>query len=76
SLASNLAIADALFAHKMGLFRVMAAPDEQAVTRLRHSAKALDLVWPADATLAQFERTLDPADAKEAAFMMAIRRAG
>lgn len=76
SLASNLAIADALFAHKTGLFRVMAAPDEQAVTRLRHSAKALDLVWPADATLAQFERTLDPADAKEAAFMMAIRRAG
>ena len=76
SLASNLAIADALFAHKTGLFRVMAAPDERAVARLRHSARALDLVWPADATLAQFERTLDPCDAKEAAFMMAIRRAG
>ena len=76
SLATNLAIADALYAHQTGLFRVMAEPDERAVNRLRYTASAFGLMWPATATLAQFERTLDPVDAKQAAFMLAIRRAG
>lgn len=76
SLAANLAIADALFAHRTGLFRVMAEPDARAVRRLRHSAKALGLVWPKDATLAQFERTLDSNDPRPAAFRSAVRRAG
>ena len=75
SLAANLAIADALLAHRTGLFRVMAEPDERAIRRLRHSAKALGLVWPKDATLAQFERTLD-GDRRHTAFRAAIRRAG
>ncbi len=76
SLACNLAIADALQAHHTGLFRVMAEPDERAVKRLRHTATAYKLQWPATATLEQFERTLDPADPRQAAFMLAIRRAG
>ncbi len=33
SLATNLAVADALYAHKTGLFRVMAAPDAAAIAR-------------------------------------------
>ena len=76
SLAANMAIADALFARHTGLFRVMAPPDVHAVQRLRHTAQAFGLAWPENATLAQFERTLDPGQAKQAAFMMAIRRAG
>ena len=76
SLAANLAIADALLAHRTGLFRVMAEPDERAVRRLRHTAKALGLVWPKEATLAQFERTLDAGNARHAAFRSAVRRAG
>lgn len=76
SLAANLAIADALYAHRTGLFRVMAEPDEQSVSRLRYTARAFGLLWPATATLAQFERTLDATDTKQAAFMLAIRRAG
>ena len=48
SLAANLAIADALQAHRTGLFRVMAEPDERAVERLRHTARAFGLAWPAD----------------------------
>ena len=76
SLACNLAIADALEAHRTGLFRVMAEPDEHAVKRLRHTASAYGLQWPETATLQQFERTLTAADAKQAAFMLAIRRAG
>ncbi|MFL6845092.1 MAG: RNB domain-containing ribonuclease [Allosphingosinicella sp.] len=76
SLATNLAIADLLQANGTGLFRVMAEPDERAVSRLRHSATGLGLHWPAEASLAEFERSLDPADPKQATFMLAIQRSG
>ena len=76
SRAANLAIADALQAHHTGLFRVMAGPDERAVKRLRFTARALGIAWPADTPLKDLERGLDPADPKQAAFMAAIRRAG
>ncbi len=76
SLATNLAVADLLLANQTGLFRVMAEPDERAKSRLRHTAQAFGLNWPKQATLEQFERLLDPADPREAAFMLAIRRAG
>jgi exoribonuclease R len=76
SLAANLAIADALLAQRTGLFRVMPEPDERAIRRLRHSAKALGLVWAKGMTLAQFERTLQPANPLHAAFHLAVRRAG
>ena len=76
SLAANLAIADALFAHKTGLFRVMPAPDARAVQRLRMTAKALALDWSAATPLTEYERTLDPANPAHAALMLAIRRAG
>lgn len=75
SLASNLAIAEALLAARTGLFRVMPEPDQQAVQRLRQTARALGLQWPAMEPLVQFEKTLDPADSSQAAFMLAVRRA-
>jgi exoribonuclease R len=76
SLATNLAVADALYAAKTGLFRVMAGPDDRAVARLRHIAEALGLDWAASLSLQQFEKTLDPQMPNSAAFMLAIRRAG
>jgi len=76
SLAANLAVGNALFAHKTGLFRVMPDPDARAILRLRMTAKALELDWPAAMPLAAYERTLDPANAAQAAMMLAIRRAG
>jgi exoribonuclease R len=76
SLAANLAIADALYKHGTGLFRVMPGPNEGAVRRLRHSASAFGIDWPRDISLEQRERTLNPNDAREAVFMLAIRRAG
>jgi exoribonuclease R len=76
SLATNLAVADALQAHRTGLFRVMAPPNQGAVERLRHTARAYGLTWPGNETLDQFSRGLDGADPKQAAFMLAIRRAG
>jgi VacB/RNase II family 3'-5' exoribonuclease len=76
SLAANLAVADAMLASDTGLFRVMAEPDERAARRLRHTAAAFGLDWPEMETLAQFERGLDARDPKQAAMMLAIRRAG
>lgn len=75
SLATNLAVADALFAAGTGLFRVMAEPDDRAVKRLRYTAKALRMNWPADEDLQTFERDLDPHDPTHAAFSVAVRRA-
>jgi exoribonuclease R len=76
SLATNLAVADALYAAGTGLFRVMAGPDDRAIARLRHTARAFGLDWPREASLAQFEKVLDPHNSRAAAFMLAIRRAG
>jgi exoribonuclease R len=74
SLATNLAIADLLQASGTGLFRVMAEPDDRAVARLRHTASGLGLRWPAEASLAEFERSLVAADPMQATFMLAIQR--
>lgn len=76
SLATNMAVAAALHGAGTGLFRVMADPDERAIKRLRHTARAFRVDWPASEGLADFERSLDPANAGHAAMMMAIRRAG
>jgi exoribonuclease R len=76
SLATNMAVADALWAAGTGLFRVMAEPELRAQRRLRHTARAWKLTWPDDMSLVDFERTLDGGDPLQAAFMMAIRRAG
>jgi VacB/RNase II family 3'-5' exoribonuclease len=75
SLATNLAVAGTLQVHRTGLFRVMPEPDARAVKRLRQTARAFGLVWPQMESLAQFELGLDPADPKQAAFMLAVRRA-
>lgn len=76
SLACNLAVADALEAAHTGLFRVMAGPDERAMRRLRHTARALELHWPEEQTLDAFVRGLDANSPVHAAFLMAVRRVG
>ena len=76
SLAANLAVANAMFEAGTGLFRVMPEPDERAVKRLRHTARAFGIEWPAELSLADLVRTLDGNDARQAALMLAVRRAG
>ena len=76
SLAANLAVADAMLAAETGLFRVMAPPDAIAIERLRRTAEAFRIDWPGAMSLDLFERRLDPAQPREAALMLAIRRAG
>jgi len=75
SLATNLAVAEALLAAHTGLFRTMDEPQEWAVRRLRHTAKALGVAWTKEESLQQLERRLDPGKAADASLMLAIRRA-
>lgn len=76
SLATNLAVAHALFDAGTGLFRVMDEPDERQVKRLRHTARAMGIAWPADMSLVAFEATLRGDEARHAAMILAVRRAG
>jgi exoribonuclease R len=75
SLATNLAVADTLLAAETGLFRVMADVGERHIRRLRNTAKAFGLEWPASLALDEFERSLPRDDARTSAFLLAIRRA-
>ena len=75
SLATNLAIAKTMIQAKTGLFRTMAEPQDWAVRRLRHTAKALGLAWPKKQGLQELELRLDPSKPADAAMMLAIRRA-
>jgi exoribonuclease R len=54
----------------------MAEPDGRAIARLRLTAHAFRLDWPRTMSLKDYERRLDPANPTQAAFMLAIRRAG
>ena len=76
SLAANMAVARAMLDAQTGLFRVMAEPDAEAVAELRLTAQAFELDWPADLSLEKYEKRLDPDRPADAAFMLAIRRAG
>ncbi|WP_246671480.1 RNB domain-containing ribonuclease [Mesorhizobium sp. B2-4-12] len=75
SLATNMAIADAMLAHHTGLFRVMSEPDAFKVKRLRNAAQALGLSWPDSTSLRDYQQTLDPSDPQQAALMLEIRHA-
>jgi exoribonuclease R len=76
SLATNLAVADAMLAARTGLFRTMAAIDERGERRLRLTARAFRLEWPEELPLEEFEPTLARDDPRTPAFQLAIRRAG
>ncbi len=75
SLAANMAIADALWEAGTGLFRTMPPIDERRLGRLRHTARAFGLAWPAGTPLGEFERSLPVGDPRTSAFQLAIRRA-
>ena len=76
SLATNLAVAEALLTAGTGLFRIMPEPDGRAEQRVRHTARALGIAWPAELSLRDFQRTHDVGSPKPAALLLAIRRAG
>ncbi len=75
SLATNMAVADALHAAGTGLFRTMPAVDGRGERRLRQTAQAFGLDWPTESSLAEYEPTLVRDDPRTAAFQLAVRRA-
>ncbi|MGB3735464.1 MAG: RNB domain-containing ribonuclease [Ilumatobacter sp.] len=75
SLATNMAIADALWEAEAGLFRTMPPVDDRRLGRLRHTARAFGLDWPRAVSLKDFEQSLPAGDARTSAFQLAIRRA-
>ncbi len=75
SLATNLAVAETLYAAGTGLFRVMPDVSERAIKRLRLTARAFDLDWPDSMSLTRFQRSLPPGEQRSAAFLLAVRRA-
>lgn len=75
SLATNLAVGELLHAAGTGLFRVMPEVDARRYRRLRASARAFGLDWPATMELDEFERSLVRDDPRTSAFLLAVRRA-
>lgn len=76
SLSANLAIAATLQNAGTGLFRVMAGPDQKALSRLRSTAAGLGIAWERGEDIKAVERRLDQKNPHHAAFMIAVRRAG
>jgi exoribonuclease R len=76
SLATNMAVADALHAAGTGLFRTMDGVDDAHTGRLRNTAKAFGLEWARQQPLAEFLRTLPADHPSTGAFQLAVRRAG
>lgn len=74
SLATNMAVADALWDAGTGLFRTMPPVDEGRTGRLRHTARAFGLEWAEDVGLRAFEKSLPRDDPRTAAFQLAVRR--
>ena len=62
SLATNLAVADALHAARTGLFRVMPDASPWAIRRLHLTARAFGLDWPDGMSLRRFQRSLPSGD--------------
>ncbi|MEL6891698.1 MAG: RNB domain-containing ribonuclease, partial [Actinomycetota bacterium] len=75
SLATNMAVAEAMFEAGTGLFRTMPPVADRLLGRLRHTARAVGLEWPAELGLGTFVQSLDADDPKTAAFQIAVRRA-
>jgi exoribonuclease R len=69
SLMTGMAAADVMLSAGVGLLRTLPTPDEKAVDRLRRSAKALGVDWPAGAHYAGFVRELDPRLPEHAALL-------
>ena len=76
SLAVNIAVAQLMHRHEVGLFRVMPEADPRRQAALRRSAQALGVRWPANVSLRELMPSLDPANPRHAKILLDARRAG
>ncbi|MDQ6641711.1 MAG: RNB domain-containing ribonuclease [Actinomycetota bacterium] len=71
SLLTGIAAASIMIAGSVGILRTLPPADQRAVTRLRRTAKALKVDWPADLGYPDLVRSLDPARSNHAAMVVA-----
>lgn len=69
SLMTGMAAAQIMLAGGIGVLRTMPPPSAEDVRRVRGSARALGIAWPADVPYPDLVRTLDPANPRHAAFL-------
>jgi len=70
SLLTGMAAAHLMTTHGVGLLRTLPEPDPRAVDRLRRTAHALDIRWPADGSYPDFIRSLDPRNPRHVAMLV------
>jgi exoribonuclease R len=71
SLLTGMAAAHLMVQAKVGLLRTLPEPDPSAIERLRRSASALAIAWPADQGYPDFIRSLDPGKSSHVAMLVA-----
>ncbi|MFI1399226.1 RNB domain-containing ribonuclease [Streptomyces sp. NPDC020681] len=69
SLLTGMAAADLMTAAGTGILRTLPTAPDGAVARLRRSATALHIDWPHHVSYADVVRSLDPHNARHAAFL-------
>lgn len=74
SLLTGMAAASLMVYGRVGVLRTLPPPDGQDVQRLHRTAKALRIDWPAEQLYPDFIRSLDPADPRHAAMVLASTR--
>lgn len=71
SLMAGMAAAQLMLRGQVGLLRTLPPPPTESISRLRVTARALDIAWPAALEYPGFIRTLDPRLARHVAMMTA-----
>jgi exoribonuclease R len=71
SLLTGFAAASIMIEGKVGILRTLPPAPENAVKRLRRTARALGIEWPQDQGHPEFIRSLDAANPAEAAMVVA-----
>jgi exoribonuclease R len=71
SLLTGMAAAQLMVQAKVGLLRTLPEPDPRDIARLRLTAKALAIDWPAGAAYPDFIRSLDPSNDTHVAMLTA-----
>jgi exoribonuclease R len=71
SLLTGMAAAQLMVQAKVGLLRTLPEPEPSSIQRLRITAKALDIAWPAEQSYPDFIRSLDPSKDTHVAMLTA-----
>jgi len=69
SLLTGMAAADLMLGHRVGILRTMPAPAADELERVRRTAAALRVDWPAGMSYPDLMRGLDPHTPSHAAFL-------